>query len=175
MEILFPALSFRISWSSSECTERSSYALLWSLTHVLIHFVKQNGQPLPVFLACYFVFLHGKSMTLNFGYALLFLEQTLAVAICQIQGTSNTDRWCFKNESICIWKCASFHKSTRGFLLLVLEWLGIGLYAFPLSRFPETSWVHWASSVAVWWISWIAGFKYFAPFSDTPLLFIADR
>lgn len=147
----------------------------WSSTHVLIHFVKQNVSHCQFFGLLFRGFLHGKSMTLNFGCALLFLEQTLAVAICQIQGISNTDRWCFKNDRICIWKCASFHKSTRGFLLLVLEWSSVGLYAFPLSCFPETSWVHWANSVAVRWISWIAGFKYFAPFSDTLLLFIADR
>lgn len=176
VETLFPVVSFRVSWSSSEFPGHA-YALLWSLTHVLIHFVKQNGEPLRVFLACYFIlfFLHGKNMTLNFGYALLFLGQILAVAICQIQGTPNTDRWCFQNANLCIWKCPLFHKSTHGFLLPVLEWSSIGLYVFPLSRFPETSSVHWAGSVAVRWISWIAGIKYFAPFSDTPLLFIADR
>ena len=31
-------------------------------------------------------------MTPNFGYALLFLGQILAVAICQVQGNPNTDR-----------------------------------------------------------------------------------
>lgn len=76
-----------------------SLALLWHLINELIHYVKQNGEPLRVF-ACnfFFFFLHGKSMTLNFGYALLFLKRIVAVVICQIQGTSNTDRWCFQND-----------------------------------------------------------------------------
>ena len=56
VEILFPVVSFRVSQSTSEFLGHS-YALLWSLTHVLIYFVKQNGEPLQVFLVCYFIYL----------------------------------------------------------------------------------------------------------------------
>lgn len=48
-------------------------------------------------------------MTLNFGYALLFLKQILTGGTCQTKGTSNTDTWCSQNDNIYIWKCSSLY------------------------------------------------------------------
>lgn len=74
---------------------------------VQMHYVKQNGEPLQ--FSRLQIFWYEKSTALNFGYALLFLKQTLTVDICQTQGTSNTDTSCFQYDYICIWKYPSLH------------------------------------------------------------------
>lgn len=53
--------------------------------------MKKNDEPLPSFLPVKIFFWYEKSMTLNFGYALLFLKQILTGGTCQTKGTSNTD------------------------------------------------------------------------------------